>query len=347
LSLHDDLATIDPENIDALSALLQKHVGEGDADASGDGDDKGDASDTKGESAAGDKPDDKGSATPDAATDDKTKEPDGVLLKDGKTVAPFAILKGERSARQQAEQRAAQAEAQAKELSEALERMKAEASTRQAGDKPSEQAKDDANLYSPEELANLRENFPELAKMADAYAKQVEVINDLKAKVAQPPAAKAGANADTKPAPTDTDDQADAAQVKLQEAINANPLLAKWQSKGGRAWGAAVEVDAELREDPAWQDKPLAERLAEVERRVADDFGIERTTPKTPGAAGAKTAPPKVRQTEIETLSDLSGRAPNAEADATSGMSASEMRSLFEGWSDEQIARHLARIGGA
>lgn len=347
MSLHDDLATIDPENIDALSALLQKHVGEGDTEAPGDGDGEGDASDTKGDSGAGDKPDDKGSAPPAAATDDTKKEPDGVLLKDGRTVAPFAILKGERQGRQQAEQRAAQAEAQARELAEALERMKAEAETRKAGDKPSEQAQDDANLYSPEELANLRENFPELAKMAEAYAKQAQVITDLKAKVAQP-AAKADSKADTKPVPTDTDEQVEAAQVKLQEAINANPLLAKWQSKGGRAWGAAVEVDAELREDPAWRDKPLAERLAEVEKRVADDFGIERTTPKQDtGAKGAKDAPPKVRQTEIETLSDLSGRAPNAESDATSGMSASEMRSLFEGWSDEQIARHLARIGGA
>lgn len=340
MSLHDDLETIDPENIDALSALLQKHAGQGDANAAGAGDGAGNGDDTKGESATGDKPNGNGSAPPDAATDDQTKDPDGVLMKDGRTVAPFAVLKGERTARQQAEQRAAQAEAKAQELAEALERMTAEAGTRKAGDKPSEQAKDDASLYSPEELASLRENFPELAKLVEAYDRQAQVITDLQARVEKPAATKT----DT----TDTDDQADTAQARLQEAINANPLLAKWQGTGGRAWGVAIEVDAELREDPAWRDKPLAERLAEVERRVADDFGIERTTPKRDtGAKGAKDEPPKARQMEIETLSDLSGRAPNAESDATSGMSASEMRSLFEGMTDEQIARHLARIGGS
>lgn len=340
MDLHDDLEAIDPENIDALSALLQKHVGEGDADAAGAGDDEGDGDGTKGESAAGNKPDGNGSATPAAATDGQTKDPDVVLLKDGKTAAPFAVLKGERTARQQAEQRAAQAEAKANELAQALERMQAEAGNRKAGDKPSDQAQDDANLYSPEELANLRENFPELARMAEAYAKQAQIINDLRTKVATPAATKA----DT----TDTDDEADTVQARLQAGINANPLLAKWQSNGGRAWSVAVEVDAELREDPAWRDKPLAERLAEVERRVAEDFGIERPTPKKDtGANGANNEPHKVRQTDIETLSDLSGRAPNAEQDATSGMSSGELGALYEGWTDEQISRHLARIGGA
>lgn len=337
MSLQDDLEAIEPENLDALSALLEKHVGEGEA-ASNDGEGKDESDDTKGESAESTQDDGKGGAAPDTTTP-AAKDPDGVLLKDGKTVAPYGVLKGAREARHAAEERARQAEAKAQELSDALDRMKAEASTRQPGETPSDQAKADAALFSEEDLAAMQENFPEMAKLVKGFSAQAQVIADLQKQVTE---------AKARPAPTAarTDDASDPETV-VQQAINARPLLSQWQEKGGIAWSTAIDVDEQLKADPAWKDKPFTERLAEVERQVSEAFGIERT-PSKPAPTGGKTTTktaPKVEKREIETLSDITGRTPLSEQDAIAGMDTNALRQRMDDMTPDQIERFLAKLG--
>ena len=340
MSLQDDLAAIDPEDFDALSRTLEKHVGEDDAGPKAGEDEAGKGGDKQGDSAAA-PAGGNGGATPDTTT--QAKDPDGVLLKDGKTVAPYGVLKGARDARHIAEERARQAEAKAQELSEALERMQAEAATRQPGDKPSKQAQTDAALFSEEDLASMAENFPEMAKLVKGFTAQAQVIAELQQQVAATKATPTQA-----PAPSDNGDDPES---KVQKAINERPMLSKWQDKGGIAWDAALKVDDELRSDPAWKGKPLSERLVEVEKRVADSFGIELTPPAPPAPApaskaGAPTPPaPRVEHRDVETLSDFSGRPPVTEADAVAGMPALALREKLDGMSEEQIDRWLARMG--
>ncbi|MCV6900814.1 hypothetical protein OE165_27670, partial [Escherichia coli] len=71
---------------------------------------------------------------------------------------PYRALETEREQRREAEKRA-------KELEQAIERMKTEASTRDSGGKPTEQAQEDAELFSPEELDALKEDFPAMEKL--------------------------------------------------------------------------------------------------------------------------------------------------------------------------------------
>lgn len=93
---------------------------------------------------------------------------------------------------------------------------------------------------------------------------------------------------------------------ELQDAVDEAQTLHDWQHNPDQtAWRAAKRHDAILADLPAWKDKPLMVRLAEVERRVAADLGTPAPTPPlTPsGRQPIVNAPAR----GIETLSDLRG----------------------------------------
>ncbi|ECO0902467.1 hypothetical protein AA449_28565, partial [Salmonella enterica subsp. enterica serovar Newport] len=50
-------------------------------------------------------------------------------------------------------------------------------------------------------------------------------------------------------------------------ALNATPDLVEWQQSDPDRFALAVHLDEKLQTDPAWKDKTLTERFAEVARR--------------------------------------------------------------------------------
>ena len=347
MSNPQDLEQIDPADMAALSAYLAQSVPDEpikEDEPKGDSPNADDAVDPP-KDLPKDPAEDKG-ATPGAEV---KSDPTGILLKDGKTVAPYSVLQGEREKRRQAQQEAQTereqreaAEAKARELEQAIAEM-------QAAKPNSKAATEAAALFTPEELAEIEADFPALKKLTDAFSKQADVINDLREKLTtQPKAEPAKADKpDAKPKqaqPTEADDDAaDTAAAALHADISSRPLLSKWMAKGGALWAEAVEVDKALVADPTWRGKPRAERFAEVEKRVAADNDIPfPQATKQPAATKKATEPEEVTP---PTLSDLPGKTPVREEDMANSMSAHELRGVMEKMTDDQIAAFLARAG--
>lgn len=248
------------------------------------------------------------SATP-AAAEPTEQEPAGVLTKDGKHVIPMTVLTDTRNALQRANDRI-------KEMAAAQERMQQELQARQAG--AADTATAEVPTVTAEELESMRADFPEQAEL---FAKLVKANEALQTQL------QAVASATRQPAASAAAEQ----EVNLQELIDQRPLLSQWQAKGGLAWRAAVEADAQLKDDPEWGIKPYAERFAEVERRIAAELGIPIVKTQAPAAAPAtppapaKPAAASVTPTTVApTLTDFSGT-PATVGDPMAGMPVGKM----------------------
>ncbi len=261
-----------------------------------------------------------------AKNDDGTV--DGVATRDGKRVIPYAVLK-------EARESASQATARASELTQTVERLTRELEEAKAGKTPTTTS-DTEVTYTPEQIAEMELDFPEQARQAKA----IMALQDKLARIAQAPAASPAAA----PAPAPAAQATNPADT-VQEAIDNHPLLARWQSKGGAAWSEAVKVDAALQNDPEWANKPLADRFAEVQRRVADDLGIPLPAPQstTTTAAAAPAAAPGAAQprttTATPTLDDLSGGPVVSSSDPLGGMSRGQMVDKAMSMSVEELHR--------
>lgn len=252
---------------------------------------------------------DTSSTTPGAgeAKDDDSKV-DGVLTKDGKRVIPFNVLADTRAQLQQLQRLA---EAQAREIQE----LKAGTSSAATS------AKTDAAGFSTADLDKLRSDveadMPEVAALIDYVKGMQQQVESLRASTTTTQAAST-----TTPA---TEDGAD-----VQALIDERPMLARWQAKGGIAWDAAIQLDKQLMADPTWANKPMAERFDEVQRRVADQLGIElpasnATHAAAPAAPKTATARPVAVSSPMPTLTDLSGSAPATSTDPLGGLTQAQM----------------------
>lgn len=243
------------------------------------------------------------SAPAGAAETTQEQEAAGVATKDGKRVIPYAVLQDEREARKAAAARNAELEAQLAKLQEQLN-----------GNQPASQATADAVAeFTDEEIEAAETDFPLLAKLARTMRRQVQVQA-----APQAPAAPA---------------------FDVQALIDEHPLLAGWQAKGGIAWQSAVTLDQQLKDDPTWATRPVAERFAEVQRRIADEFGV--TAPKPAPAAkppATKPAPVPEATTITPTLTDFNG-SPAAVGDPMKGMNIGQMVDATMNMSMEEIRR--------
>lgn len=208
----------------------------------------------------------------------------GVLTKDGKHVMPFAVVQDLRTRNSQL----------AEQLAEATRRLEEEAAARAAGTSTREsqaQAEAAALQFTEEELADL-EAIP-------AAAKLVQGVKALQARLEQV------ASSATQ-----------SAGNSVQDAIDQNTLLVRWQAKGGALWDEAVALDEQLRADPSWAGKSMADRFAEVQARIATEYGIAipPTTPSgatapaptTPGPTAPSVASTTTREA-LPTLTDFGG----------------------------------------
>lgn len=233
---------------------------------------------------------DKAAETPAEQPKDQQPEPKGDVR-----AALRAARRGERQARAEAE------------------RLKAEIEALKAGKAP---AKDDPDDLSDEDLAELEDYAPKQAAKVRALREQAKA-----------------ARASTQP--VEPEKPAFVAPVlpdELQDAVDQLPDLMAWQyDETSRAlWEAAVAQDLALSKLPQWQNRPAAERLAEVERLVKLAAGLEKQATPTTAADKARQRIANAPRERPPGIGDLRGGAP-----------AARERPNYDGMSDEEIMNSL------
>ncbi|WP_139407357.1 hypothetical protein [Aeromonas veronii] len=182
-----------------------------------------------------------------------------VMAKNGQHTIPYEVLEQARNETKQLREQLAQSQqAQA-------ERDKLQALLEKNGIDPSV----DPDDISQEELEQLAQDYPDLGKPIAAIARKLQKLEPQAAPQQVQPVAN-----------------------PVQAALQAVPDLAAWRDGDQDRFDMALTIDDKLQADPAWSNKPLAERFAEVARRTKLAFGDEVEAPpaKAPGKAAEKPA---------------------------------------------------------
>ncbi|WP_421345947.1 hypothetical protein [Aeromonas veronii] len=234
-----------------------------------------------------------------------------VMAKNGQHTIPYEVLEQARNETKQLREQLAQAQqAQA-------ERDKLQALLEKNGIDPSV----DPDDISQEELEQLAQDYPDLGKSIAAIARKLQKLEPQAAPQQVQPVAN-----------------------PVQAALQAVPDLAAWRDGDQDRFDMALTIDDKLQADPAWSNKPLAERFAEVARRTKLAFGDEVEAPpaKAPGKAAEKPAdhipssPSELGQTH---------HAPATGVERYGAMSQAELVGELGAMSDAQIEALLEQTG--
>ncbi|EKO3632402.1 hypothetical protein M3894_002932 [Vibrio metschnikovii] len=223
--------------LDSIDGVLDDDSEHGDDDIELDDESSDGGSDT--DSADSDDADSAAAQSEEQQEQQEEQKPKGVAAKDGEHVIPYDVLERERTEKQQ--------------LKEQLETMK----KKQNDWEQSKRLLDLRNKQleklgvEPEDLPeNLSVSDEQLDALMDDYP---EIGKVLKVIVAKTSASQAAKQEPTEPAIN-----------PVVDVIEQNADLSAWRDQGGESWNKAIEIDEQLRADPQWADKPLAERFAEV-----------------------------------------------------------------------------------
>lgn len=226
---------------------------------------------------------------------DKGKNPDGVLLKDGKTVVPYAVLDSERKradeerrGRQDAERRVRDAEDRARQ---AEERSKA---------KPDEGKSDDIDALEAK-IAALGD-VPEVKEVVEMLRDQVTTLRKELTEVR-------GAQED------DQQREQQASAARVQEQIDRNPVLRYWQNAKPELYEEAVGFDKALREsrNPLVKSLSMADRFSKVVSMVEDLHGQTELPPEYRDTGATDAQAKAAADAKAKAESDAKAK---AEADA-------------------------------
>ena len=234
-----------------------------------------------------------------------------VMAKNGQHTIPYEVLEQARNEAKQLRERLAQSQ-QAQ-----VERDKLQALLEKNGIDPSV----DPDDISQEELEQLAQDYPDLGKSIAAIARKLQKLEPQAAPQQVQPVAN-----------------------PVQAALQAVPDLAAWRDGDQDRFDMALTIDDKLQADPAWSNKPLAERFAEVARRTKLAFGDEVEAPpaKAPGKAAEKPAdhipssPSELGQTH---------HAPATGVERYGAMSQAELVGELGAMSDAQIEALLEQSG--
>ena len=169
-------------------------------------------------------------------------------------------------------------------------------------------------------LQRLEVDVPQAAVVIKQLAKQIEGLQTQSA---------------AKETPAEPEFVPDSLPAELQDAVDDVPQLLEWQTtrEGQEKWALAKATDGLLFKHPAWKDKPAAERMAEVVRRVNQELAAPPATKPNAGQTPViRDAPSR----GIETLSDLRG---GGMPITSQGPDFARMKS------DEEVMAALAKLG--
>lgn len=268
--------------------------------------------------ATGDKP---GAAAETQASRPGQEEHVPISNKSGTGTIPYEVLSGARQQAARLEQELAATKAQ---LAEWQAKPAATAGPAKA---PAGEAADEA--LSDEDFADLPPEMQKLHRQVQSLQSKLDQVSGTTSTI------QANHHA------TETE--------RVQSAIDEVQDLAEWQAKGGTLWKAAVEVDDQLKGDPAWANKPVQERFAQVARQVRSDVGLppRSTAPPNPNTAAKPTAASvKPAPAVPSSLSEIpGGGAPDLDMqDTIERTSATGLQSRMRSMSDDQIDALLSRV---
>jgi hypothetical protein len=228
---------------------------------------------------------------------------------------PRAALRASRRAERQARERAEQLAAELAELRKQV---------------PQQQVPASVDGITDQELAEMEQDFPAQAKLVRANRELQKQLQQVVASQAQQPAQAAQPEFMPPALPPD-----------LQEVVDDIPALLAWQCNPDQtAFEMAKATDAALMVHPVWKDKPVAERFAEVTRRVQAELGAapapQPSQQQQPAATPAQVLASVPRQAP-STLSDIGAGGTGVENPLTLDRMAR--------MSDEDILAELARLG--
>jgi hypothetical protein len=296
-----------PEEIDALLAQLESEELELDDDA--------EIESTDTEELKADKTGDSVNPEDDEDQNGEGKGPNGVFAKDDKNIIPYDVLEREREEKRR--------------LQEELEQFKSRESEWQTKDRLFE-----LRNKQLEELgvnpADLPENFKvtdeELDILAEDYPEIGKVIRHLVAKVNT---FEASSESQSKKVSSNP----------VADAIAENSDLSAWSKENGELWSKAQDVDDQLRSDPKWQHKPIAERFAEVARVVKETANAQKASSKAKQSKeeieSLPSSPSEVGHTVSSTASPQERLANGSEA---------EIQAMFSSMSEAQIEALLSEF---
>ncbi|MFL9590434.1 hypothetical protein ACKC5O_00435 [Aeromonas schubertii] len=293
------------ESLEELEAAL--NALEGDDDVAMPGDEPTTVTDEKGVEAAPPAAEVNGSADPADAQEGKQEAATVILSKDGKHHIPYEVLESVRADRQALAAENAQLKA------ESAERERLQALLDKHGIKPDA----DPDALDVEEIEQLAQDYPEIGKVLTGIASRLN-------KLAQP--------APQQP----TQSQVPSVPNDVQTALQAVPELATWMEKDQDRATFAVSVDERLKEDPAWKDKPLTERFAEVAKRTKAAFGdpVEQQAPPA-----EKPAPQK----KVEERDHI----PQSPSDLGQSVQHESKLEKYGGMSQEQLMAEMSNMSAA
>lgn len=263
--------------------------------------------DGKGEQTAPPAAEVQGQATQDNNQEEGQEGSKVILSKDGKHQIPYDVLESERAQRQALAAENAQLKA------EAGERERLQALLDKHGIKPDA----DPDALDVEEIEQLAQDYPEIGKVLTGIASR---LNKLAQPVPQQPAQS----------------QAPSVPSDVQTALQAVPELATWMEKDQDRATFAVSVDERLKVDPAWKDKPLTERFAEVAKRTKAAFG-DTVEPQAPPAE--KPAPQK----KVEERDHI----PQSPSDLGQSVQHESKLEKYGGMSLEQLMAEMSNMSAA
>ncbi|MGG5932564.1 hypothetical protein ACQSDP_23295 [Salmonella enterica] len=275
---------------------------------------------------------DKKAPTPGAGTEEGEPSQEnvkGILTRDGKHVIPYDVLEAERTGRQRVEQEAFLLKQQLAEEQRKIDLLTSQ--IKQAGMTP-DPLPENARI-SDEQIAKIREDYPEMANALTLMARKYDYLQ------AQIQAQQ------TQQAP-----QNDPATL----ALNATPDLVDWQRSDPDKFAIAVHLDEKLQNDPAWKDKPLTERFAEVARRTRAAYGeapshpvVEQDNHEVLAVAAEKVAKADAAATVPDSPSDLGNTAavPQDKFEQLLGASYADAEAVMSGMSDADIDAILEKLG--
>lgn len=343
----EEMLLTDPDSLpsdpDELAALIERESSAGDpadavdpdadatAKADADAKAKADAdAAAKADADAKAKTDADAAAKADAAkqADPNAPKPDGVALKDGKTIIPYHVLETTRR-REDTERRArAEAETARKVAEERVTVLQDEVDSLKRGEGVKSKDTNAADALR-EKIDALKEQVPEVGVVLDAMTEKLNATSDELATLRAEREDEAARHAA-------------AVRSTVQQVVDANPVLRYWQNENVDLYNEAAKLDQQLRTSPNPDIRalPMEKRFDKVVEmlealhgktdlpeayRPKADPSKTATDPATKKPGQDVQVDPKVKLPEKPiTLSDLPGGVSPATRKSTDQMSVAE-----------------------
>ncbi|EKS2200677.1 hypothetical protein QBG36_002937 [Salmonella enterica] len=274
---------------------------------------------------------DKQAPMPGAGTEEEgppQEDVKGILARDGKHVIPYDVLEAERTGRQRVEQEAFLLKQQLTEEQRKIDLLTSQ--IKQAGMTP-DPLPEEARI-SDEQIAKIREEYPEVANALTLMFRKYDYLQARIQEAQQVPQ-----------------------ENPVVQAMNAVPDLVVWQRSDPDKFAVAIHLDEKLQTDPAWKDKPLTERFAEVARRTRAAYGEVPPEPvaeqdknqKVLAAVADKVAKADAAAALPDSPSDVGNTAavPQDKFEQLLGASYADAEAVMSGMSDADIDAILEKLG--